>query len=82
VTREAFDFGEVVGRDEYRGFCGALEKTFDELIADERIEAAKRFIENDEAGVEGEGAGKSEFHLHAAGESFDFAVERQLKLFD
>jgi len=57
-------------------------RPFDELISNERIKAAERFIENDEAGVEGEGAGKSEFHFHAAGESFDFAVDRQIKLLD
>jgi len=30
--------------------AGALEKAFDELISNERIKAAERFIENDEAG--------------------------------
>jgi hypothetical protein len=80
--RGSFDFGEVVGGEEDGGFGGPLEKAFDELIANERIKAAERFIENDDAGVEGEGAGESEFHFHAAGESFDFAVERQIKLLD
>lgn len=44
MAREAFDFGEVVRRNEYRVFGGALEKTFDELIANERIESAERLI--------------------------------------
>ena len=41
MAREAFDFGEVVGGEEDGGFGGALEKAFDELIANERIKAAE-----------------------------------------
>ncbi len=82
MAGKAFDFSKVVRGEEDGRFGGTFEKAFDELIADERIEAAKGLVENDEAGVEGEGAGKSEFHFHAAGESFDFAIERQIKLLD
>jgi hypothetical protein len=32
--------------------------------------------------MESEGRSKSEFHFHAAGESFALAVERKFKLFD
>src|SRR5260370_33675198 len=39
-------------------------------------------VENDEAGMKGEGAGESEFHFHTAGEGFDFAVERKIELLD
>ena len=33
-------------------FGGAFEKTLDELIADERIEASEGFVQDDEARVE------------------------------
>lgn len=57
VAREAFNFGKIVGRDEDGGFGGAFEKTLDELIADERIEASEGFVQDDEARVERESGG-------------------------
>jgi len=82
VAGKAFDFSEIVRGEEDGGFGGTFEKAFDELIADERIEAAEGLVENDEAGMKGEGAGESEFHFHTAGEGFDFAVERKIELLD
>ena len=75
MAGKAFDFGEVVGGKEDGVFSGTFEQAFDELIADKWIEAAEGLIENDEFGMEGEGAGEGELHFHAAGEGFDFAVE-------
>ena len=78
----AFDFGKIVGRDEDRGFGGALEKTFDELIANERIETAERLVENDETRMKCQGTSEGKFHFHAAGKSCDFAVELKIELFN
>ena len=82
MARKAFDFRKVVGSDENRGFGSPLEKTFDELIANKRIEAAKWLIKNDKTRMKRQGAGEGKLHFHAAGKSFDFAVELKIELLD
>jgi hypothetical protein len=67
VGGEGFDLGEVVGGEQdgegFGGRCGcgggfesgAVEESFDELVADEGIEAGEGLVEDDERGAEGEG---------------------------
>ena len=56
VAGETFDFGEVVGGDEKGRLVGVGEEAFDEFVADERVETAEGFVEDDECGAVGEGA--------------------------
>jgi len=50
VAGEAFDFGEVVRGEKDGGFGCALDEAFDELVADQWIEAGERLVEDDESG--------------------------------
>ena len=77
VAGEAFDFGEVVGGDEDGRFVGVGKEGFGEFVADEGVEPGEGFVEDDEFGAGGEGADEGGLHAHAAGEVFQFAVERE-----
>ena len=67
--------------EEQNGALGsAFGKAFDEFVADERVEAGERLVENDERGAIGEDAGESNLHLHSAGEMLDLAFEREIEL--
>jgi hypothetical protein len=49
-------------------------ESFDELVADEGVEAGEGLVEQDKTGLEGEDAGQGGLHEHAAGEVFELAV--------
>ncbi len=82
MAGETFDLGEIVRRNEDGGTGGAFEKAFNELVANEWVEAAERFVENDELWAVGERGNQRRFHLHAAGEMFEFAVGGQVELLE
>src|SRR5579859_1434488 len=79
---EGFDFGEVVRGNERGGAGGGGDESFRKFIANDGIESAEGFIEENEFGAEGEGAGESGFHAHAARKMLEFAVERKIELPD
>ena len=71
VAGEVFNFGEVVGGEEDGGFCGEGGDARHEVIADQRVEAAEGFIEDEKAGMVGEGSDEGGFHAHTAGKAFE-----------
>ncbi len=79
---EGFDFREVMGGNKRGGVSGGVDERLRQLFADDRVEAAKRFVENDEFRAKGESAGKSRFHAHAAREMSELAVEGKIELLD
>ena len=50
VAREALDLREVVRGDEDGGVFGAREQAFDQLVADQRVEAGEGLVEHDQRG--------------------------------
>src|SRR5882672_3492894 len=82
VRGEGFDFGEIVRGDERGGVSGGVDESLHKFFANDGVEAAKRFIENDEFGAECECAGEGGFHTHAAREMSEFAVEGEFELLD
>ncbi len=82
VRGEGFDFGEIVRGDERGGVSGGVDESLHKFFANDGVEAAKRFIEDDEFGSECECAGEGGFHAHAAREMSEFAVERKFELPD
>ena len=69
-------------RDEQLRVVVLVDERLRELFADNRVEAAKRFIENDEFRAKGESASESRFHAHASREMSELAVEGKIELLD
>src|SRR5258708_30541482 len=82
VSGEGFDFGEIVRGDEGGGVSGGVNESLHKFFANDGVEAAEGFIENDEFGAECECAGEGGFHAHAARVLSAFAVVRQVELLD
>ena len=67
-VREALDFLDVVRGDEYRArpIVRRFEQGAHELVADERIEAGERLVQDDQLGPIGERREERRLHARAA----------------
>ena len=66
---EKYGFADGVGDEKggKRGGFAETQKVFVEAVAGEFVEGGERFVEQEEAGGAGEGAGEGDAHFHAAG---------------
>jgi len=82
VACEAFNFREIVRRHENCRFCGTLEECLDQFVANQRIQACERIIQNNKSWMERQRARQCRLHPHSAGQVAKFPIERQLEKAD
>src|SRR5690349_17428323 len=82
MSGEGLYFAQVMGRNERGRIFLGVHQRLGKFFANNGVETAERFIENDELGTKSERAGEGCFHTHAAREVFEFAIERKFELLD
>ena len=82
VHDEPLDLIEIVRRDEYRPLLltGELEDAVHEVVAHDRIEAAERLVQHQQARAIGERRHERRLHAHPARQAGDFRVRLKIEI--